>query len=736
LRLQQKVLAVSLPAAIAAGAFRAAVARQATESIMIGEVARRIAPQAVDAAARIAPAAVAGREAVLLPQLQAIQAFSGAVHAEVVSLDGRVLAHTNVLEKGRRRDDPPARRAASATALFSEVIVEEGRLRMFLGLPIWRAEEDFLLSGKERTRVGTLMFSLPLEATLESARRAGTQVIWLVLLFCAAALAGALALLRLILRRLRAVADATAKVAGGDYSVIVPSDSTDEFGELAGAFNNMSATLSRTVVSRDSLEEALSVARATLDASADGILVVASDLKIVTFNRRFLEMWGLSEDIVRESDSRKLVDRVTPLLADPEGFRSRSVPSYEDFGIAEQRDVLRLKDGRVYERISRPYQLEGETVGRTLTFRDLSPFMEAERVKGQFMANVSHELRTPLNAVVGAAGLLRGTRLDAEQQESVKTLSNAAQSLLDLIDDVLDFSKIESERMTMEHAILRPADVLSDAVALIAPGAAEKKLRLTVNAEEAAGVVALGDPGRLRQVLLNMLSNAVKFTESGEIEAVLRAAPLGESFVELEFSVRDTGIGITSEQGKKLFAPFAQADGSTTRRYGGTGLGLAISKSLAELMGGEFGFESELGRGSRFWLKVPLERVDPKTAPSGEEKEPKVFPPSRARDHLRVLVVEDNAINRRLLVRQLALLGCSADVAATGTEALETLRADDYGLVIMDCQMPGMDGLSVTREIRRRETGRRTPIVALTAHALAEEADRCRAAGIVSDHTT
>jgi len=731
LRLQEKTLAVALPVALIGGSLLAIVSRRVTESIMTRAAARRVLPQAEDAAARMSPAAASGREELLLPRVQAVQAFSGAVYAAVVSSSGVVLAHTNVLEKGRRRADPAALAALASAGPFVDEVFEDDRPRLFLGLPIWRVEDDFLLSGKDRTRVGTLLLTLPLDATLESARRAGAQVVVLVLLFCGLVFAATLLLLRLVLGRLRAISDATLKVSSGDYSAVVPVGSADELGELASAFNNMSAALSRTVVSRDQLEETLAIARATLDASADGILVVSADQRIVTHNRRFLEMWGLTEEVVRKSDNVRLIELVSPLLEDPVSFRSRSTATYTDFEVAERRDVQRLRDGRVYERISRPYRLEGAAVGRTLTFRDLTPFMEAERIKGQFMTNVSHELRTPLNAVVGAAGLLRGTRLDAGQQESVETLSRAALSLLDLIDDVLDFSKIEAERMTMEREILRPAEVLSDAVALIAAGAAAKKLRLTVDASEAAGMIVLGDPARLRQILLNMLSNALKFTETGEITARLRVLELQERRADLEFSVQDTGIGITSEQGKRLFSPFSQADGSTTRRYGGTGLGLSISKSLAELMGGDFGYESEHGRGSRFWLKVRLDIPEAPAHPGLAA--PEAFPPASVapRDRLRVLVVEDNPTNRRLLVRQLARLGCAADEAATGDEALEALCADDYGLILMDCQMPGRDGLETTAEVRRREAGRRrVPIVALTANATEADRRRCLQSGM------
>ncbi len=695
---------------------------------MTREVAHRVLPQAEDAALRIAPAVATGREDLLLPQVQAVQAFSGAAYALVVSSEGIILAHTNVLEHGRACRDPAALHALAAEAPSVEEVVEDGRPRLFMGLPIWRAEDDFLLSGTDRTRTGTLLLSLPLDVTIKSARRAGAQVVLLVLLFCVLALIVTLALLRLTLHRLRAVADATRKVADGDYSVLVPSESSDELDELALAFNNMSATLSRTVVSRDRLQETLAIAHATLEASADGIIVVATGMRIVTFNRRFLEMWNLTSEVVRGSDNRRLLELIAPLLADPAGFIERSASSDENFALAEQRDVLRLKDERIYERISCPYLLEGAAVGRTLTFRDLTPFMAAERMKGQFMANVSHELRTPLNAVVGTAELLRGTALDPGQLESVETLSRAAQSLLDLIDDVLDFSKIGAERMTLERAFLRPADVLADAVALISASAAEKNLRLNVDAQEAAGLGALGDLARLRQILLNMLSNAVKFTEKGEIAASLRVlSRIGKSAV-LEFAVRDTGIGITPEQGKCLFLPFSQADGSTTRRYGGTGLGLVISKNLAELMGGEFGFESEPGRGSLFRLKVTLECAAP---PACLELPTPPLALSPPRDRLRVLIVEDNAVNRRLLVRQLARLGCSADASENGAAALAALRDADYGLVLLDCQMPELDGYATASELRRFEAGRcRVPIIALTANTSKTDRDRCLEAGM------
>ncbi len=600
-----------------------------------------------------------------------------------------------------------------------------------------------------------LLLSLPMAAAMclsaafvanfEGAPRVGAPLAILVALFCLTALGLALAFARELSRRLKILREGTARIIGGNYDVRLPTSPGDEVGELASAFNDMSAALSRTVVSRDRLEVALATARATLDASADGILVISKDLRVISFNRRFADMWGVAEEHIRSFGFRELTEFVAERIDNAESFMKGTTQNYTDLGTPEKSDLLHLKDGRVFERVSRPYLLEGSAIGRTITLRDLTLYivteralakardeaLEAMRVKSEFLANISHELRTPLHAVVGAAGLLRGTRLDPGQKESVETLSSAAHSLLEIIDDVLDFSKIEAERMTVELVALRPADVLADAVSLVSAGAAGKNLLLSLDSNGAAGLSVLGDEARLRQILLNMLSNAVKFTESGEIASLLRAADAGNGRTELEFSVSDTGIGITSEQGKRLFEPFTQADGSTTRRYGGTGLGLAISRNLAELMGGEFGFESEPGRGSRFWLKVRLERAEGAASACVEAKDPQVPPQARPRDRLRVLVVEDNPLNRRLLVRQLDRLGCSADAAANGVEALEVLRRADYGMVFMDCQMPGLDGFATTAEVRRLENGRRrVPIIALTASAADSDRRRCLESGM------
>jgi PAS domain S-box-containing protein len=353
----------------------------------------------------------------------------------------------------------------------------------------------------------------------------------------------------------------------------------------------------------------------------------------------------------------------------------------------------------------------------------------ASRTKSDFLASMSHEIRTPMNAIIGIADLLAKTPLSPEQNKYVQIFRRAGDNLLHLIDDILDLSKVESLQLELERTGFSLNDLLEKVTEMVAVRAHEKGLALVCNIAPKVPTDLVGDPTRLRQVLLNLLGNAIKFTESGEV--ALRVAPDAGSSVPgaLRFTISDTGIGIAGEKLGAVFERFTQADSSTTRRYGGSGLGLTISKRLVELMGGRIWVESQVGKGSVFSFAVPLEiraRTRRRTAvPVGTGPEP-------ALPALHILLVEDSPDNRTITVAYLKDTPYRVDIAENGAIACEKFTAGHYDLVLMDRQMPVMDGLTATRAIREWEQANRrspTPIVALTAAALKGDQEQCMAAG-------
>jgi CheY-like chemotaxis protein len=343
-----------------------------------------------------------------------------------------------------------------------------------------------------------------------------------------------------------------------------------------------------------------------------------------------------------------------------------------------------------------------------------------------------------MNAVIGMTSVLLGTPLTPEQRAHVETIRGSGESLLGVLNDILDFSKVEAGALAIEPVPFALRCCVEEAAQLLASEAARKGLRLEVRIADGVPEAVVSDASRLRQILVNLLGNAVKFTSQGEVSLAVSAVEEGEGLCELRFAVRDSGPGIPPERMGRLFKPFSQADASTTRLYGGTGLGLAISRRLAEGLGGEMGAESELGKGSLFWFTICCPVAEPgvvAAAPSaalpGAAAGSSPEPPRAERPPLRILLAEDNSINQKVALLMLEQLGYSADVAGDGHEVLDALRRQPYDLILMDVQMPGMDGLEATRRIRSEwPEGSQPRIVAMTANALHGDREACLAAGM------
>lgn len=492
----------------------------------------------------------------------------------------------------------------------------------------------------------------------------------------------------------------------------------------------------------EALAQSEELMRNAIEAIGEAFVIYDADDRLVYCNDRYRQLYAASADAIQkgtrfEDILRYGVERgqyAEAIGHEEEWIRTRLAAHRT----CETDIVQCLGDGR-WLRIRERKTQAGHIVGFRVDVSELYDAKEAaeraSQAKSQFLATMSHELRTPMNGVLGMAQLLQLPDLsEAERQEYAQTILDSGHTLMTVLNDILDLSKIEAGRLDLRPARFAPGALLNEVTALFSSGAQQKGLTLTSHWQGPTGRGFLGDATRIRQMLANLVSNAVKFTERGSIHVDAEAIDTQESGVTLRFSVTDTGPGIAGEQRSTLFQPFSQLDGSITRRFGGTGLGLSIVKRLALMMGGNAGVDSIEGAGSTFWFTLQVNGADAlSTAPNDERANQSSPHPKSV--HGRVLVVEDNAVNRRVVASMLTRQGFDVQLMTDGQQAVSAITANEItpDAILMDCQMPVMDGYEAARQIRSWEQAQaRTPIpiIALTASAFAEDRERCLAAGM------
>jgi PAS domain S-box-containing protein len=487
--------------------------------------------------------------------------------------------------------------------------------------------------------------------------------------------------------------------------------------------------------------------RSVVDHIIDGVITLDEEGRIASFNPAAEQIFGYQAAEVLGQDFGVLMPE--SYRSQRSGYAARFMRLAVKGVVGTSRQVWgRRKDGSTFpmDMAAGEFTLGGQR-RYTGVLRDVTQRRQAEeailqakeaaeaasRAKSEFLANMSHEIRTPMNAIIGMSELLGDTELDPVQREFLEMVQVSARGLLDIIDDVLDFSKIEAGHLELEQADFALRQVVGQVMQTLGIRAHQQGLELELRVCDEVPEGLVGDSVRLRQVLINLVSNAIKFTEEGEVVLVVEAEEVDEDQARLHFQVRDTGIGIEADKQERIFAAFVQADGSTTRRFGGTGLGLSIASRLVGMMGGRIWVESQVGQGSTFHFTAAFGRHQRLLAPAAPVTS---APASATATHpgaaLRVLVVEDNNFNQLVARGYLQQAGHQVEVAADGLQALERMAAEPFDAVLMDVQMPGMDGCETTQARRRleQERGGHLPIIGLSARTAPEDRQRCLEAGM------
>ena len=537
---------------------------------------------------------------------------------------------------------------------------------------------------------------------------------------------------RNIVARLTALSDRMLTLAQGDLKSSLPQGGTDEIGRMAEALSVFRATaIEMEEANLKEIREARARLTEAIETISEGFSLYDAEDKLIVCNSHYRELFASHAEVMVPGTSFETILRTATgrgLIKDAEGREEAWIAErLERHRASSETHIQRRSDGRwiqvserktanggvvaIYADITQLKQHEAELAAA----RDAAD--EANRSKSSFLATMSHEIRTPMNAVIGMSGLLLDTTLNDEQRDYASTIRDSSEALLTIINDILDFSKIEAGRMDIEAQPFDLRDCVESALDLISSRAAEKGLDIAYLFEGDMPAAIQGDLTRLRQILLNLLSNAVKFTDKGEV--VLTVTSEGD---QLKFAVRDTGIGLDENGKSRLFQSFSQADSSTTRKFGGTGLGLAISKRLAELMGGTMWVESAgPGHGSTFRFTIRGQRAD---LPQGRRRD--FIGAQPALQGKRILVVDDNATNRKILALQAVKWGMGVEDTEAPEQALQILKRGSFDLAILDMHMPGMDG--ATLAVRIREAGHTLPLVLFSSLGHKEVSDSLFAA--------